>query len=312
MTEKLTDTACARLCLLTHIAWDASMPPPFSRMAVRQMMECGALTGLVLRRTDALPKATFERAEALLTRTSDAFACMQAYEQQGYRLLLREETGWPKALNKLGRREPLFLFIKGNASLLERRAAAVAGSREIAKPTRETAARLGRMLADEGLAMACGGARGVDRAAQDALLEAGGSLILVPAVTGEQACARDNETAALRENRLLLVCETLPDAPFSAAKALARNHTIYALGEAAIVVAARKGVGGSWRGATAALCGGFTPVYVPDGNGADFAGNRALFEYGAQKIDLSGEKTIAEQIAANQQMTLFDGIKGDV
>ena len=146
---------------------------------------------------------------------------------------------------------------------------------------------------------------------ESALLEAGGSLILVPAVTGEQACARDNEAAALRENRLLLVCETLPDAPFSAAKALARNHTIYALGEAAIVVAARKGVGGSWRGATAALCGGFAPVYVPDGNGADFAGNRALFEYGAQKIDLSGQKTIAEQIAANQQMTLFDGIKGD-
>lgn len=67
MTNRLMETACARLCLLTPIAWDESMPPLFSRMAVRRMMECGALSGLVLRRTDMLPQATFERAEMLLT-----------------------------------------------------------------------------------------------------------------------------------------------------------------------------------------------------------------------------------------------------
>ena len=305
MTDKLTETACARLCLLTHIAWDESMPRPFSRMAVRRMMECGALTGLVLRRTESLPKATFERAEALLTRNSEAFACMKAYEKQGYRLLLPENAQWPKALHKLGGREPLFLFVKGNVSLLERRAVAVAGSREIESGTRSMAARLGAMLAKEDLAMVCGGARGVDRAAQDALLDAGGALILVPAVPAEQACGREKESTALGENRLLLVCETLPDAPFSAPKALARNHTIYALGEAAIVVAARNGVGGSWRGATAALCGGFSTVYVPDAPGTDFAGNRALFEYGAQKIDLSGEKPITGQLNAGEQLSFL-------
>ena len=55
MTNRLMETACARLCLLTTIAWDESMPPLFSRMAVRRMIECGALSGLVLRRTDILP-----------------------------------------------------------------------------------------------------------------------------------------------------------------------------------------------------------------------------------------------------------------
>ncbi len=60
MTNRLMETACARLCLLTPIAWDESMPPLFSRMAVRRMMECGALSGLVLRRTDMLPQATFD------------------------------------------------------------------------------------------------------------------------------------------------------------------------------------------------------------------------------------------------------------
>ena len=166
MTNRLMETACARLCLLTPIAWDESMPPLFSRMAVRRMMECGALSGLVLRRTDMLPQATFERAEMLLTRTSDALLCLEAYEKLGYRLILPESMEWPKTLRALGGREPLFLFMKGNASLLERRTVAVAGSREIAPATNDMAARLGAMLAEEGITMVCGGARGVDRAAR--------------------------------------------------------------------------------------------------------------------------------------------------
>ena len=305
MTNRLMETACARLCLLTPIAWDESMPPLFSRMAVRRMMECGALSGLVLRRTDMLPQATFERAEMLLTRTSDALLCLEAYEKLGYRLILPESREWPKALRALGGREPLFLFMKGNAALLERRTVAVAGSREIASATNDMAARLGAMLAEEGITMVCGGARGVDRAAQDALLDADGSLILVPAVSAEQACAREKEAAALQTGRLLLLCETLPDAPFSAARALARNHTIYALGKNAIVVAARNGVGGSWRGATAGLCGNFSSVYVSDGDGADFEGNRALFEYGARRIDLSGKRTIGEQLCVEEQISFL-------
>ena len=286
MTDRLTETASARLCLLTPIAWDESMPPLFSRMAVRRMMACGALCGLVLRQTEELPRATFERAEMLLTRTSEALLCMEAYEKRGYRLILPESKEWPKALHKLGGREPLFLFIKGNASLLEKRPVAVAGSREIEEETRHMASRLGTMLAEEKLTMVCGGARGVDQAAQNALLDAGGSLILVPAVSAEQACTREKETAALQDDRLLLVCETLPDAP-------------------AIVVAARKGVGGSWRGATAGLCGNFSTVYVPDGDGADFAGNRALYEYGAQKIDLSGKRRSAGQLHIGGQMSFL-------
>lgn len=165
MTNRLMETACARLCLLTPIAWDESMPPLFSRMAVRRMMECGALSGLVLRRTDMLPQATFERAEMLLTRTSGALLCLEAYEKQGYRLILPESREWPKALRALGGREPLFLFMKGNAALLERRTVAVAGSREIASATNDMAARLGTMLAEEGITMVCGGARRGSRGA---------------------------------------------------------------------------------------------------------------------------------------------------
>ncbi|MFR5796544.1 MAG: DNA-processing protein DprA [Christensenellales bacterium] len=277
------------------------MPPLFSRMAVRRMMECGALSGLVLRRTDMLPQATFERAEMLLTRTSDALLCLEAYEKQGYRLILPESREWPKALRALGGREPLFLVMKGNAALLERRTVAVAGSREIAPATNDMAARLGAMLAEEGITMVCGGARGVDRAAQDALLDADGSLILVPAVSAELACARDKEAAALQTGRLLL-SETLPDAPFSAARALARNHTIYALGNAIVVCGQKRrwrlarGDGGVVRQFFVGLRAGRETARISKGN-------RALFEYGARRIDLSGKRTIGEQLCVEEQIS---------
>lgn len=155
-------------------------------------------------------------------------------------------------------------------------------------------------MAAEKLAMVCGGASGVDQIAQDALLDAGGVLILIPAVEADQICRRKREAEALKKRRLLLVCETLPDAPFSAQKALMRNHTIYAMGRAAIVVASRKNMGGSWHGATDCLRDGFSPVYAIDETGRDYEGNRALItEHHAKPFDL--EKSMRRQLGYKRQ-----------
>lgn len=295
MTEKLMETACARLCLLTHIAWDPSLPPVLTRPAVHRLMESGALSGLALHEAPGISKALLNRAEALLARAGDAFLQMKAYEKRGYRVLLPEEKYWPTALHKLGDQEPLFLFTKGTRELLNRKKVAVAGSRKIEYQTANIAAQLGKKMAGEKLAMVCGGAYGVDQTAQDALLDAGGVLILIPAVEADQICARKKEAEALKKRRMILVCETLPDTPFSAQKALARNHTIYVMGRAAVVVASRRGAGGSWHGATDCLKGGFSPVYVIDEMGRDYEGNRALIaDYNVKSLDLA--KNIRRQL----------------
>ncbi len=152
------------------------------------------------------------------------------------------------------------------------------------------------MMANEKLTMVCGGANGVDTTAQNAILDAGGNLIVVPAMSAEKVIRQEREKRALDEGRLLVLCDALPDSPFSSHKALGRDHTIYALGKAAIVVASRNGMGGSWHGATDCLKGGFSPVFAPDEPWADCDGNRALYDYGALPIDLSGKKTIKGQI----------------
>lgn len=302
----LFEEGCARLCLLTRAAWQDGLPAPLSRPAVRRLLASGALRSLVLRDASDADERLCEQARLLLARSEAVAKLLEAYKAQGYRLLLPGEAAWPARLAALGAQAPLFLFVRGNAGLLARRAIAVAGSREIAPDTRALAQRTGRMLAQEGFALVTGGARGVDQAAQRALLEAGGRLILVPAVTGAEAVRGAQEKKALESGRLLIACDTLPDEPFSAQKALGRNHTIYALGEAALVLAARRGTGGSWRGATDCLRGGYAPVYAPDGDGADFAGNRALYPLGARPIDLSGETPIASQLAGRtEQLALL-------
>lgn len=280
------EAICARLCLLTRAAWREGLPAPMTRPMVRRMLRVGALSDLTLRRTAEVRDEHYARAEALLSRATEIYHLVEAARAQGYDVLLPEDEQWPVNLHALGAQMPQFLFVRGNRTLLTRRAVAVAGSRAIGDRAAKLARVCGESLAREGLAMVCGGAWGVDAAAQLRLLEEGGSLILVPAFPVGELLRQAYLGDALTQGRLLLVCDTWPEEPFSAPKALSRNHTIYALGDAAVVVAARAEKGGTWSGSSACLRGGYTPLFALREDGADFEGNRLLLARGARPLDL--------------------------
>lgn len=279
------ETICARLCLLTRAGLGADGLMPLSRATVRRMVQLGAIEGLALRSVPGVREEDYTRARALLSRSARVYAKLERVCEQGYDVLLPEDDLWPERLHAMDVTEPQFLFIRGDAALLKRRAVSVAGSREITQETAELARRCGEQIAMDGLTLVCGGARGVDTAAQHGALEAGGTLILVPAIAARELMKQSALCRALEAGRLLLVCDTWPDEPFSAQKALMRNHTIYALGDAALVIASRHGRGGSWRGAADCLRGRYTPVFAVQGEDEDMAGNRALLEMGAKPFD---------------------------
>lgn len=280
------EAICARLCLLTRAAWREGLPAPLTRPMVRRMLRLGALSDLTLRRMPEVREDHYVRAEALLTRATEIYHTVEAVRAQGYDVLLPEDEAWPVNLHALGPNMPLFLFVCGHRALLERRAVAVAGSREIGERAAQLAGACGEALARENLAMVCGGAWGVDTAAQRAFLRQEGGLILVPAFPAKEFLRQAYLREAMAKGRLLLVCDTWPEEPFSPLKALSRNHTIYALGDAAVVVAARAGKGGTWSGASACLRGGYTPVFALSEADEDFAGNRLLLARGARPLDL--------------------------
>lgn len=277
---------CARLCLLTDAGTGyGEGRSPMTRAAVRDMIDKGILEALVLRQTQGVSEQRIELAEALLGRVRRVYALLEEYEAQGYKGMLPQDEHWPPELRKMGKKMPLFLFAKGNAELLTRDKIAIAGSRDIMPNTVKLAQRIGRQLAHEGVTMVSGGARGIDTAVQDAALSEGGSMILIPARAAHELLRRSTIRRALDDGRLLVLCDTLPDAPFTAAKALARNNIIYSLGAAALVLASRERRGGSWHGATDCMLAKWTPVYVTDDGGPDMAGNRLLLTCGAKRFD---------------------------
>lgn len=303
--KRINETACAILSLTTRLAWTPDLPQPMPRRVVRHMLETGALEGLVLRDMPDIEDKWFERASALLRRVSDVYDGLDAYQRTGYRILLSDDTRWPGSLRALGADEPLFMFLRGEVTSGHQPTTSVAGSRRILPETRKAANQTGRMIAEEGALLVTGGANGVDTAALYGALEAGGSAVIVPALPVTRLMENRQIQRAFECGSLAFVCDTPPEEPFTASKALSRNHTIYALGDASLVVAARDGIGGSWRGAADSLKAGWSPVYVWDGSNADTAGNAQLLKLGALTYSL--DHSLQEQLIRSvSQTSLFD------
>lgn len=297
------ESVCAALCLMTQAASTADLPAPLSRQMVSRLIASGALKGLILRDTPAVDAALLERARLLLSRAKSVYECLERYCDRGYEVILPQDAAWPQMLFALGERMPQFLFLKGNKELLAGRKIAVAGSRNVAQRVLKASWDLGARITGEGFCLITGGARGVDTAAELGAINAGGSVVLVPAVPDYELFDQSERLDALESGRLLVVADSLPDDPFSAQRALSRNHTIYALGDAAVAVAPRDGVGGTWRGAADCLHMGCTPVFVPSDNALAGPGGDGLIARGAGRVDLS--LPLGSQLFSVSQTDLF-------
>lgn len=159
-----------------------------------------------------------------------------------YPLILRQ---------RLGLDSPGCLWIKGDKSILNTPAVSLVGRRELREENRRFAETAGRQAALQGLTLVSGNARGADRTAQAACLEAGGRVISIVA----DELSRQNPT----EN-VLYVSEKDFDAPFSAQRALSRNRSIHAMGRMVFVAQSDLHKGGTWDGTVKNLRFGWSPV----------------------------------------------------
>ena len=164
------------------------------------------------------------------------------------------------------------LFAKGDLALLSARCISVVGSRELTECGRAFAEAAGRLIARSDYTLCSGGAAGADRAAQAACLKNGGSAVIFPAGRLLDCPAPAN---------VLYLADQGYDLPFSAQRALARNHFIHAMGEKTLVAQCRAGTGGTWDGTTENLRHGWSPVFV---NSDGSEGAQALIARGAAPV----------------------------
>lgn len=203
---------------------------------------------------------------------------LEHYLSRGYRAgcrcISRISSEYPlRVRQKLGLDAPGCLWTKGDTSLLDLPKVALVGSRDIDSDNLNFAREVGRQAARQGFALVSGNARGADRAAQDACLEAGGCVISVVADELQKQKAIEN---------VLYVSEDGFDEVFSAVRAISRNRIVHSLAQVTFVAQSAYQSGGTWDGTVKNLRFGWSAVCVyRDGSPAQ----RLLCDMGAAAVD---------------------------
>jgi DNA processing protein len=233
--------------------------------------------GLALRRAGAPPPepAALSAAVATLRRV-------------GAVLLPFGSAGFPWRLALL-RDAPAVLAVRGDAAVLGRRAVAIVGARAATAYGRSVARRLAGDLAAAGVVVISGLARGIDAAAHEGALEAGGLTVAVQACGPEQVYPPEHRGLAERIAASgAVVSELPPGVPPRPPHFPLRNRLISGLAEALVVVEARER-SGSLHTVRHALDQGIDVLAVPGPVDAptSVGPNRLLRDGAAPALDAS-------------------------
>jgi len=144
-----------------------------ARMAGKLLQEFGSpeaifsasLTALEARRLPAAVAQTIHARRPL----SDAAKELAMVQAAGCRLLTWDEPEYPQRLREIYD-PPTLLYVLGNVELLSRHLISIVGARRPTPYGNQMAERLGRDLADRGLVIASGLARGIDSSAHKGAL----------------------------------------------------------------------------------------------------------------------------------------------
>jgi predicted Rossmann fold nucleotide-binding protein DprA/Smf involved in DNA uptake len=232
----------------------------------------------------ALSPEEAERLVRLLDRSGRLALELESLFSRGLWVVTRMDDPYPTRLrDTLRHQAPTVLFGAGEIQLLRRGGLAVIGSRNIDEAGTAFAKELGRRAAAAKLPVVSGGARGADRLAMSAALEAGGIALGVLADSLERTVRQPDLRQLLLEGQLVLLTPYAPASGFSVGAAMGRNKVIYGLAEFAAVVSSDFQTGGTWAGAVEALKAGWCPVFAREG--ADVPkGNRELLKLGVAPI----------------------------
>jgi DNA processing protein len=207
----------------------------------------------------------------------------------GARLVPFCAGGYPWRLALL-RDAPAALAVRGDASLLGARGVAIVGARAASAYGRSVARRLARELAEAGLVIVSGLARGIDAAAHEGALDGGGRTLAIQACGIEQVYPPEHHRLADRivESGGVLLTELPPGTPPRPPFFPLRNRMISALADALVVVEARER-SGSLHTVRHALDQGIDVLAVPGPVDAPTSSgpNRLLRDGAAPALDAS-------------------------
>jgi len=174
-------------------------------------------------------------------KLDEAQRCLDHAARSGLKMVHLLNREYPRRLKAyLENNAPPVLFLRGAGSLFEKDGCAVVGTRSPSKEGVNAARRASERIADAGLTLVSGGAAGVDRAAHDAAVLAGGTTVIFLPQGIKTYALPEPWRKAMDEGRLLLASEYLPDAPWQTYAAISRNALIAAQSLLVCVIEPRK------------------------------------------------------------------------
>lgn len=203
----------------------------------------------------------------------------------GVQILAYTGTDYPQSLQNLSDK-PLVLYVKGELPQANY-ALAIVGSRRCTEYGVRAAACFAQAMTREGIPIISGGAKGIDTAAHEACLQAGGTTVAVLGCGLDIVYPSENAKLFARiAEHGALVTEYPPGVPPAAANFPARNRIIVGLSQAVLVAEAGKRSGAVITANIAADEG--REVYCVPGNIFDGSsiGCHELIRTGAKLVDM--------------------------
>lgn len=277
-------------------------------MNLQDAVALSSLTGLTRVRAFAACKelvertgdATLETVIACCGRDADADRLAAEARAQALTLLAAAATGcitivraedeeYPPLLRAIADPPPV-LWVRGQAGVLQRPAVAIVGSRAASAYALEVASRLGSELAERGVLVVSGLARGADGAAHRGCLQAGGATLAVLGSGLDRIYPPEHADLA---DRICcdgaLVSELGPGVPPLPEHFPLRNRVISGISLAVVVVEANE-KSGSLITARCALEQGRDVMAVPGSVlGGRNRGSHALLKDGAKVVETADD-----------------------
>ena len=215
------------------------------------LVEPGA-EGLLDRCVRNINKPAFnrERLQRLLDRGILLTQAVESWRKRAIWVVCHRDKAYPQRLKeRLKDKAPAILYGCGDQTLLNAGGLAVVGSRHLNEEILKFANRIGNLAASAKRTIVSGGARGVDQAAMNGALESGGKSIGILAHGLKRASTNRAQRDPILNKQLVLISPYDPSSGFNVGHAMQRNKLIYSLADAAVVVNAEIGKGGTWNGA---------------------------------------------------------------
>ncbi len=232
----------------------------------------------------SLGKVAPERLRALLNRGVEMSFAVEEWTRQGIWITSRGDASYPRVLkSRLREAAPPLLFGVGNRDLLERGGLGIVGSRDADETALDFTRAVAERCVQEKLTVVSGAAKGVDREAMGAALDAGGSVLgVLPEGIAKVAVSKANRVP-IAEGRLTLVSPYHPNARWTSGNAMGRNKHVYALSDWTLVVSSAT-EGGTWNGAVESLKKGWGRLLVRS-SAATPEGNAKLIRLGGVPLE---------------------------